>query len=153
MNRNYTSHSDQYRGHWASRLVRDCAIPTPTENRISFRSRRMVPPTSSALRCRCGHREQSNRFSVEKRTRVATSKIDRHKDRSGISTPSPDQDRSWNKPTNDLYLQSTRDRYDMRYIYIAELEEPNGETRVMTDWDAQNFPVGTFVRATCDSKT
>jgi hypothetical protein len=73
--------------------------------------------------------------------------------RTAVAFPlrAPTKIRSWNKPTNGLTYK-VLEIATICDIYIAELEEPNGETRVMTDWDAQNFPVGTFARATCDSK-
>lgn len=64
----------------------------------------------------------------------------------------PDKIRSWNKPTDGLIYKVLEIAVVGGTCYIAEVQEPNGETHVMTDWDADKFPVGIFVRATYDSE-
>lgn len=64
----------------------------------------------------------------------------------------PDKIRSWNKPTDGLIYKVLEIAVVGGTCYIAEVQGPKGETHIMTDWDTDKFPVGTFVRATYDSE-
>lgn len=65
----------------------------------------------------------------------------------------PDKIRSWNKPTDGLTYKVLEVAVVGGTCYIAEVQGPKGETHIMTDWDTDKFPVGTFVRATYDTES